>query len=485
MLSLPGVLVDPQGGSSAMDRDMEVQVVDFQESTLEVARGWRSIHRQVLGGVSRCTSSAFRSSGRVNWLETQTADARVSSYTPEVTAESGEDREQGEVPMLPRRSKAKAKPAAQPGADGGLPTERPGKQKKPTTAGLATAVETLSSTLEALLMRQQAMEERLKDPPNPTTTALRRPLSAQVAHQEVALSSLAREFQSPKVQSASSMIPLPPARTEAPPELVELEREKPLQGGTSLADAMLAQSAALTTLVAQLSSGQSDPMGELTGGFGMGVKGAQGRARLQAELASNKGLFYDSVMKSMARRMSPTLPSNLPHDQMMQLGICGTKYLERFGGYGKFRDWGVVQHQIMTMMDYFQTNNIEGAKDTAALLAVMIEQTVLDNGRMELGQVLCLADDVPASIFSNRSFNPLARSKAFSPLAEQRWVTTALAYLRELDTITTKRLELTGGAASSSSGGGGQPPAPKVKPNPKKKWKPKPQDRGLEGEEEG
>lgn len=60
-----------------------------------------------------------------------------------------------------------------------------------------------------------------------------------------------------------------------------------------------------------------------------------------------------------------------------------------------------------------------------------------------------------------------------------------IAYLRELDTITTKRLELTGGSASSSSGGAGQPPTPKVKPNPKKKWKPKPQDRDRDGEEEG
>ncbi len=486
ILSVQGMISDSLG-LAPIGATLAVLVVDFKEAVLEHLR-LPEEGDEFIVGFSEEDVDAYPHlpeliSESLGWLESQATVVRTSSYTPEVTAESGEEGGQTDRPMMQRKAKARPKGAAQPGAEGASPLGKPEKPKKPTTAGLASAVESINSTLEAILKRQQVMEERMQDPPNPTTAALRRPLAVQVAPQEVALASLAKEFQPPKVRSSASLIPLPLAKNEAPQELVELEKEKLHPSGSTLADAMLAQSVALTTLVAQLSSGQSDPLSELTGGSGMGVKGAQGRARLQAELASNKGLFYESVMKAMSRRMFPTLSCNMPPDQMLQLGICGTKYLERYGGYGKFRDLGIIQHQVMTIMDYFQSNNLEGAKDTTALLAVMIEQTVLDHGRMELGQVLCLADDPPASIFSNRSVNALARSKAFSPLADQRWVTTALAYLKELDTITTKRLELTGSASSSSGGGVAPTGAPKPKANPKKKWKPKPTDREREEEE--
>jgi hypothetical protein len=64
----------------------------------------------------------------------------------------------------------------------------------------------------------------------------------------------------------------------------------------------------------------------------------------------------------------------------------------------------------------------------------------------------------------------LTQARAFSPLADQRWVTVALAYVKELDVIQTKRQELAG----TSTG------APKVQPldvtgkpkaQPKKKGK--------------
>ena len=486
ILSVQGMISDSLG-LAPIGATLPVLVVDFKEAVLDHLR-LPEEGDEFIVGFSEDDVDAFPHlpelvSESFGWLESQASVGRVSSYTPEVTAESGGEGGLRDQPSLQRKAKARPKGATPPGTEGASPLGKTEKPKKPTTAGLASAVEALSSTLEAVLKRQQIMEEKMNDPPNPTTAALRKPLAAQVPPQGVAVSSLAREFQSPNVRSSASLIPWVSAKNEAPQELVELEKEKPQPSGSTLADAMMAQSVALTTLVAQLSSGQSDPLSELTGGSSMGVKGAQGRARLQAELASNKGLFYESVMKSMSRRMFPTLACNMPPDQMLQMGICGTKYLERYGGYGKFRDLGIIQHQVMTILDYFQSNNLEGAKDTTALLAVMIEQTVLDQGRMELGQVLCLADDPPASIFSNRSVAPLARSKAFSPLADQRWVTTALAYLKELDTITTKRLELTGATTTSSSGGGAPSGAPKVKANPKKKWKPKPAEREREEEE--
>ena len=56
-------------------------------------------------------------------------------------------------------------------------------------------------------------------------------------------------------------------------------------GSTTLAQAMLAQSQALTSLVAQLASASTDPVLDLGGAGAVGVRGASQRARLQDELA--------------------------------------------------------------------------------------------------------------------------------------------------------------------------------------------------------
>ena len=136
-------------------------------------------------------------------------------------------------------------------------------------------------------------------------------------------------------------------------------------------------------------------------------------------------------------------------------------------------------------MDHMQTDNFLAAKDSLALLCVMLEQASLDGGRLDLGQILTLSDDPPSSIFSNKQMMMVGKTKAFAPLADQRCLTVALAYLKELDTITTKRAELlaaTGNAASSLGGGGGVP-APKVKPAPKAKQRGRGNQQKAEEEE--
>ena len=46
-------------------------------------------------------------------------------------------------------------------------------------------------------------------------------------------------------------------------------------------------------------------------------------------------------------------------------------------------------------------------------------------------------------MFSNRAFSSIARQRAFAATADQKWVTVALQYLKELDTIQTRRSEAT------------------------------------------
>ena len=257
--------------------------------------------------------------------------------------------------------------------------------------------------------------------------------------------------------------------------VIELEQERQGLGpGSDLAQAMLAQSAALTSLVAQITSNHQDPLQDLQPGAQAGVRGAQGRARLQQELASQKGLFFHSVVLSMARRMAPTSVADQPYGVLLANGISGVRYLERFGGYGRQKDLGILMFQVMTAIDFLMAGNVEAAKDTVALMAVMLEQACLDGGRFELAQCLTLQEDIPASIFTSRQTSQLSRSRAFAPLADQRWITVALAFLKEMDVIVSKRGELTstsaasaGRDAASTPGGGQGKGGPKKKKNKK------------------
>ena len=95
----------------------------------------------------------------------------------------------------------------------------------------------------------------------------------------------------------------------------------------------------------------------------------------------------------------------------------------------------------------------------------------MDQGRFDLAQVLCLAEEPPASVFTHRPVSMLSRSRAFSPLADQRWITVALAYLTELDTSTAKRAEMGNVSRPGTFGGQNSDEAPKPKPEPKKKGK--------------
>ena len=404
------------------------------------------------------------------------AHQRVKYYSAEENVSSAPELEE----ETPRRKKKPGK---------GLPTgsAKPApKPKRATTASLAAsldslmmAIPTLTSQMQALQDRQVKFEEKLAAAPLTTRAQLTQPLSSMLqTPPRPSFEQVAKTMTPPPRTSATSALGLLAPLAEQPAVVKELEEEKPLLAfgdQSSLARAVLAQSQALTTLVSQIASASTDPMTELSGtGTSTGTRGAQGRARLQAELSQHRGSFFASVLQSMARRMAPTSSTDLTPQEMMSRGICGTKYLERFGGYGRKREWGQLQFQVMTALDYLMDDNIGAAKDTVALLAVILEQGVLDIGRLEIASLLCLQEDVPAGVFAHRQIGATSRSKAFAPLADQRWITCALAFLKEMDVIATKRQEFAGGGQRPSAASSSEAePKPKPRGTPKKKGRSK------------
>ena len=104
----------------------------------------------------------------------------------------------------------------------------------------------------------------------------------------------------------------------------------PEQSGVdpTLAQAMLLQSKALTTLVGQIAAGSSDPLSDLQAGSTLTTKGTQGRLKLQTELAAGGGGFFRSVYSVSTRRMDAS-GSSLSPAEASSRGFTLARYLER------------------------------------------------------------------------------------------------------------------------------------------------------------
>ena len=476
VVRLPGIVLDG-GFQQPAGEDVSVLIVDCSLGVLGYLREIRAFEEinynfaedspYVLPASEALITAALE------WVEAAEQD-RVGYYSAESNVEDqsyAEPQPKGKV--RPRKPVEKATPSGG-GAKAG---EKP---KKATTASLAADLQLVLQSLPKLAeqvseigQRQKTFESQITDRLSSARPQLSQPLSRSLDFGVAAqVSSLAKDLKPPpRTVAEGGLGILTPQRHSGPVGLKELEMEKPdlvQNSGQSpdLAAAVLAQSQALTALVSQISSVSSDPMGDLAGSsLGTSTKGAVGRAKLQAELAQQRGTFYTSVLQSMARRMNPSLPTDTDPAVCFQRGVSGVKYLERFGGYARQRELGMLQFQVMSIFDHLLVDNIGAARDGVALLAVTLEQMAMDNGRMDVAAVLSLQEDVPSSIFTNRQTLSTSRSRAFAPLAEQRRITTTLAYLREMDVITAKRQEFLPG--QRPSGASSDPaPAPKKTPKP-------------------
>ena len=432
-----------------------------------------------------------------DWILSPAAGDRVAYYSAEegervpiCPMDEEEDAEEREETQP--KAKAKAMPSQRPPAPGpsstsggkkpAVPKESNPKARKPTVASLATSLEGLSVSIPALVAevaalseRTQAMEENIQG--GQRLSALRRPLGASdlggsaKPSSGTAIKTLLQEMPPPKTLRPKTLtLAGPPAPATAADALMEEREETAISGSTDLARAVLAQSTALTALVGQIAGLGGDGLGDLTSTSStLTSGGAAGRARLQQELASQKGLFFTSVFQQMSRRMNPAMSSNATPMELMSRGVTATRYVERYGGFGRCRDLGQIMWQVCILLDHMQAENWEASRDAAALLAVCLEQSALDNGQLDVGLLLALVEDPPAAVFTNRSVSALSRGRAFAPLAEQRWITTALSYIKELDVISSRRADVAG--TSSKPAADPPNPKPKVKRLPKAKWK--------------
>ena len=214
-----------------------------------------------------------------------------------------------------------------------------------------------------------------------------------------------------------------------------------LGGSNVLAQAVLQQSKALTSLVAHLQHG-GDPLLDSQGALSsMSSRGAANREKLQKELAAGSGSFFLQVMQNAFRRMKPAtpLPSSLADIAASDFSMI--QYLERCGGYGNAKEVGLIMYALGFVADAAMRQDMEGVQEHLALTLVAIEQSVQDQNTWDLAFQLTLLEDPPQAMFSyrNNAVQSTGRTKAFSALCPQRWATVALAYAKELDYIVSRR----------------------------------------------
>ena len=460
--------------------DMEDHLSPFNAAAhpLELVHTFDSDHQSWVPMTEELVAAAWA------WVSDPGSGERAAFYSAT---------EEEQVPMTPKASPSLGRvPKAGSGILGGSPPARKEVPKKPrpTVASLSTSLEGISATLPQLVQelkdlssRTARMEMQLETGES-RTSALRQPLGR--------LGTLGSTPTAPGLQGLVKEMPPPRSSLKTPlkgaattslfqqdaEELAEEQNQE--DNSSSLTRAVLMQSQALSSLVSQLAGGESmvEPSGS---SISLSNKGAQGRLKLQQELSMHKGVFFNSVYSAMARRMQPARPSNCPPAELALRGVTATQYTERYGGYGRCRDIGNIMWQVSLIMDFLQSENTAAAKDGIALLAVCLEQTAIDGGRMDVAQVLALTEDPPAGVFSMRSLPSSSRSRVFSPLADQRWITNALSYLKELDAIATRRADYVTPKKEGSEDKSGQPNPKKAGRKAKATWK-KRQDQEEEAE---
>ena len=241
-------------------------------------------------------------------------------------------------------------------------------------------------------------------------------------------------------------LPSPPPKAsllgQAGAQLAE-EELPPVPGGDTLAQAVLQQSVALTSLVAHLQQGGDpllDPQGTASS---TSSRGAAGRERLQKELAQRTGGFFLQVMQNAFRRMRPA--SQLPPSivDLAATDFSMIQYLERCGGYGNARELGIIQYALAFVADAAMRDGMEGVREHLSLAMVAIEQAAQGQSKWDLAFQLTLLEDPPPQIFSYSTsiFHTTGRARAFSALCPQRWATVALAFAKEMDYIQSRRQE--------------------------------------------
>ena len=350
--------------------------------------------------------------------------------------------------------------------------------KRVTNAALAEKVEQLAARLEAVASGVHVAPPQAGTPVTPANgpstmfkatpkmPALSQGLHGIMNGDESGLGALSRTLGPPPRTRAS---PVPDAGSK----LQELREEEPVQisqvGQDPVLQALMTQGSALTTLVAQLASQDPLDLGLHSSGSsssqGTSTRGVQRREKMQQDLALGQSNYWMQFQQQLHRRMQPSRPVPRTDAEVKNNHVSFQAYLERFGGYKQNKELGTVAWILGQAVDAAAMDDFNRTKEILALLTCAIEQAVLDQS-WQTAFLVSLAEDPPLAMFQDR-LAAMGGSRPFSPLIPSSWAAVCLAYLKELEVLQSKKVEVdkpTKPAAKAAVPKSEDSPSPKRRP---------------------
>ena len=324
--------------------------------------------------------------------------------------------------------------------------------KKVTTAMLAEQMNTMMAQIQLLASEQEALSKAARKEGGGADAAQGHPLGA-ASSKLPPLSAGQGPVAGGAVQKALSLVG-PPPRTRVQTGLGgaagaggELQKAAtPLGPQEGDSPAMIAaisqQSAALTTLVAHLTSG--DALMDLQGGSStssVSTKGVARREKMQQELAGRTSQYFLQVHQQIYKKMFPAKLCPKTEEELMKSDVSMTAYLERYGAFRGQKEMGLIMGMVAHAMDAAAQGDFYATKEFLALLSASLDQATLD-GNWHLAYIVGLLEEPPSQLFAEKMQSSLTLGRPFAPLVPPAWAAVSLSYVKEIDLLSSKKTEI-------------------------------------------
>ena len=204
--------------------------------------------------------------------------------------------------------------------------------------------------------------------------------------------------------------------------------------------------------------------GSSSAGLSLHSKGIARRETMQSELAQRTSSYFMQVQQRLFTRMYPAKAVPRTVEELAQADVSMTSYLEQTGGYKTCRDTSLVVWILAHAVDAAALNDFHATKEYGSTHGVTGAERV---GWWNVAYILSLMEEHPQQLFGDRQSSVAATGHPFAPLVPPSWAAVALAYLKEIEVLSTRKVEMKRLPAKPSA------PAPAVEgelpANPKRK----------------
>ena len=341
--------------------------------------------------------------------------------------------------------------------------------KKVTTAQLAEQMSAMMTQIQALAAVQENLSKGVTQGPA-AGSASGHPLGASAKLPAVSASV---EAASPiAVKKALSLVgPSPRTRLPAHGLGAQDAGGGQQQVGTVLATpegevpaviaAISQQSAALTSLVAHLTSGDAltDLQGS-TSSSSVSTKGVARRERMQQDLAGRTSQYFLQVNQQIFKKMHPSRVCPKTEEELLRNNVSMTTYLEKYGAFRGQKENGLVMWMVAHAMDAAAQGDFYATKEFLALLCAALDQATLD-GNWHLAYIVGLLEEPPPQMFAEKMQSSVSLGRPFAPLIPPSWAAVSLSYVKEIDLLSSKKGEIKPKTAPQKAADPDAPPSPK------------------------